>query len=128
MEVRYTDVDYLVFSDAAMLMSSGKSPYQRTTYRYSPMLARLHHSWGKFLFSASGNYSAILWFFCLLVARHTALPWSDMKLKWEFGVSCILCWMVAQTHWLMWGYLLEFRPGIPRVLAALAGKLAIPGS
>ncbi|GAB2282487.1 hypothetical protein Dimus_017030 [Dionaea muscipula] len=60
MEVRYTDVDYFVFSDAAMLMSLGKSPYQRTTYRYSPMLAfllipnaRLHHSWGKFLFSAS---------------------------------------------------------------------------
>ncbi|XP_057464578.1 GPI mannosyltransferase 1-like isoform X2 [Actinidia eriantha] len=60
MEVRYTDVDYLVFSDAASLMESGKSPYKRTTYRYSPLIAFLlipnsiiHRSWGKFIFSAS---------------------------------------------------------------------------
>ncbi|KAF5197999.1 Gpi mannosyltransferase [Thalictrum thalictroides] len=60
MEVRYTDVDYLVFSDASSLMASGLSPYKRSTYRYSPLLAFIllpnsfiHRSWGKFLFSAS---------------------------------------------------------------------------
>ncbi|KAM0001563.1 putative GPI mannosyltransferase 1 [Helianthus debilis subsp. tardiflorus] len=63
MEVRYTDVDYLVFSDAAAaLVVVGKSPYKRSTYRYSPLIAFIltpnsfiHRSWGKFLFSASGK-------------------------------------------------------------------------
>ncbi|KAM1121969.1 hypothetical protein TB2_003464 [Malus domestica] len=60
MEVRYTDIDYMVFSDAASLMVSGKSPFQRSTYRYSPLLAFLllpnsilHRPWGKFIFSAA---------------------------------------------------------------------------
>ncbi|KAD2393883.1 hypothetical protein R6Q59_013270 [Mikania micrantha] len=60
MEVRYTDVDYLVFSDAAALVVAGKSSYKRSTYRYSPLIAYIlapnsfiHRSWGKFLFSAS---------------------------------------------------------------------------
>lgn len=45
-----------------------------------------------------------VWFFCLLPL---ILPWSNMKLKW--GLACILLWVGAQTHWLMWGYLLEFK-------------------
>ncbi|KAL6976815.1 hypothetical protein U1Q18_025600 [Sarracenia purpurea var. burkii] len=46
-----------------------------------------------------------VWFFCLLPL---ILPWTNMKLKWE-GLSSILLWIGAQTHWLMWGYLLEFK-------------------
>ena len=67
MEVRYTDVDYLVFSDAASLMASGRSPYERSTYRYSPLIAFflipnsfIHPSWGKFLFSASGTICQLI--------------------------------------------------------------------
>ncbi|KAF2560194.1 hypothetical protein F2Q70_00014613 [Brassica cretica] len=46
-----------------------------------------------------------VWFYCLLPL---ILPWSRMKLKWE-GLLCIILWIGAQTHWLLWGYMLEFK-------------------
>lgn len=65
MEVPYTDVDYLVFSDASAMVASGRSPFERSTYRYSPLLAFLllpnswiHRCWGKFLFSSAGMASS----------------------------------------------------------------------
>ncbi|CAD8179627.1 unnamed protein product [Paramecium pentaurelia] len=55
--LKYTDIDYSVYSDGAQYVVDGGSPYDRHTYRYSPILAYILipnvwiSSFGKILFS-----------------------------------------------------------------------------
>ncbi|KAA1138067.1 GPI mannosyltransferase 1 [Puccinia graminis f. sp. tritici] len=73
--LKYTDIDYQVFSDAARALLSGPngsgwffgSPYDRATYRYTPLLALIltpnefiHPCWGKALFGSADLVIGIL--------------------------------------------------------------------
>jgi GPI mannosyltransferase 1 subunit M len=66
-EVPYTDVDYRVVTDGSRHIFNGKSPFDRHTYRYTPLLAIflmpnicVHRCFGKILFALFDILCAII--------------------------------------------------------------------
>lgn len=65
--INYSDIDYSVYTDAANYLVRGGSPYDRHTYRYTPLLAYLMvpnvlytHAFGKIMFSLCDIWTAII--------------------------------------------------------------------
>ncbi|KAJ5559233.1 hypothetical protein N7535_009461 [Penicillium sp. DV-2018c] len=85
--VKYTDIDYMVFTDAARYVAKGQSPYARDTYRYTPLLAwmllptawegpapwsTLAFAFGKALFALSDVIAG--WLVTQLLVRYYRFP------------------------------------------------------
>ncbi|OTF76952.1 GPI mannosyltransferase 1-like protein, partial [Euroglyphus maynei] len=67
LDVKYTDIDYIVFTDGARFLLNGSTPFDRPTYRYTPILALLmtpnllwFEQFGKLLFTIFDIIGGIL--------------------------------------------------------------------
>lgn len=123
--VKFTDIDYHVFNDAAKHVTEGHSPYLRPTYRYSPLLALLltpnHYlsfSFGKLLFVlfdlATGwliyrilglrgvsKHLKVISCSCWLLNPLTATVSSRGNAESLLSVLVLLCLYLVMTRWLL---------------------------
>ncbi|RUS90035.1 hypothetical protein EGW08_002222 [Elysia chlorotica] len=110
MRVKFTDVDYYVFTDAAQFVTKGQSPFLRSTYRYTPLLAWIltpniwmSNVFGKLVFitfdllvghllyqilhqfghsKSTCQYSALLWLFNPLCATVSSRGNAESVIAW----------------------------------------------
>lgn len=95
--VKYTDIDYKVFTDAARLVYNGTSPFDQPTYRYTPLLAMLltpniffHPAWGKFLFSLFDIFIG-MFIYNLILAKHFNKTVAEKcSFLWLYNPLCII--------------------------------------
>mgnify|MGYP001211777521 CR=1 FL=1 len=84
--VSYTDIDFLVFTDAADYLKRGMSPYDRHTYRYTPFLAELlsrfpHKEFGRHLFCVADALCGYI----ILNERRARRKQKEQRLKQKSG-------------------------------------------
>ncbi|KAF2453858.1 GPI mannosyltransferase 1, partial [Lineolata rhizophorae] len=113
--IKYTDIDYLVFTDAARFLSPRTSPtsgppytpYRRHTYRYTPLLAWLlfpttcsprwlWFSFGKVLFAAGDVVAGVLIAAILRKSKDKGGLGMDTEIAMRFAAVWLLNPMVAQ--------------------------------
>ena len=137
--VRYTDIDYDVYNDASRFIAAGASPYDRATYRYTPLLAELllpdvlFAEWfGKVLFSVCDIVIAVLLYRILrsTETRFAAVGWMALWLFNPMSIvistrgnaDAIVCLLVVLTF-----YFLHARRIVPCSIAfGLAVHMKVP--
>lgn len=100
-EVPYTDIDYKVFTDAARYVYNGQSPYDRHTYRYSPLVAiflipniTLHQSFGKILFSLVDIIVGIIMYQIVLEYLKNTNIFVSKSYNYKYYANCsMLLWV-----------------------------------
>jgi GPI mannosyltransferase 1 subunit M len=97
--VKYTDIDYYVFTDASRFVAHGQSPYERETYRYTPLLAWMllpttvssaWFSYGKAIFAIGDIVAG--WLTILVLCSSAEMP---MERALKFASIWLLNPMVA---------------------------------
>jgi len=89
LDVKYTDIDYIVYSDAAQHVLEGHSPYQRLTYRYTPLLSYMlvgnfvfFYDFGKIIFVVCDLFIGVLIEKILKLQNVSDERAKDMSLLW----------------------------------------------
>ncbi|RWS23645.1 GPI mannosyltransferase-like protein, partial [Leptotrombidium deliense] len=89
--VKYTDIDYVVFTDGARYLSEGRSPFLRHGYRYTPLFAYIllpniycFHAFGKIVFTL---FDVLTGLFVFKILNHPKL-----NLNYNTAKMCACLW------------------------------------